>query len=46
MPIGTNGLAMVDVRDVGEVAAIELLRREEAPRPLPLTRINLVGPTR
>ncbi len=44
MPIGTKGLAMVDARDIGEVAAIELIRRENAPDPLPLNRINLVGP--
>ncbi len=44
MPIGSKGLAMVDTRDVGEVAAIELLRREQAVDPLPLERINLVGP--
>ena len=44
MPIGTKGLAMVDARDVGEVAAIELVRREQSPAPLPTTRINLVGP--
>lgn len=44
MPVGTTGLQMVDVRDIGEVAAIELLRREDAPKPLPLRWINLVGP--
>ncbi len=44
MPIGDKGLAMVDARDVGEIAAIELIRREQAAAPLPLTRINLVGP--
>lgn len=44
MPIGSKGLAMVDVRDIAEVAAIELLRRERASEPLPLARINLVGP--
>lgn len=44
MPIGTRGLAMVDARDIGEVAAIELIRRESAPDPLPINRINLVGP--
>jgi uncharacterized protein YbjT (DUF2867 family) len=44
MPIGAKGLAMVDVRDIAEVAAIELLRRERAAGPLPLDRINLVGP--
>ena len=43
-PIGTKGLAMVDVRDIGEIAAIELIRREQATGPLPLDRINLVGP--
>ena len=35
MPIGDKGLAMVDARDVGEIAAIELLRREQASTPLP-----------
>ncbi|XXY51228.1 NmrA/HSCARG family protein [Sorangium sp. So ce269] len=44
MPIGGKGLAMIDARDIGEIAAIELLRREQAAAPLPLDRINLVGP--
>ena len=44
MPIGSKGLAMVDTRDIAEVAAIELLRRELSAAPLPLERINLVGP--
>ena len=44
MPIGDKGLAMIDARDIGEIAAIELIRREQASDPLPLTRINLVGP--
>ena len=44
MPIGSKGLAMIDARDIGEIAAIELLRREQASQPLPLERINLVGP--
>jgi uncharacterized protein YbjT (DUF2867 family) len=44
MPIGSKGLAMIDARDVGEVAAIELLRREQSATPLPLERINVVGP--
>jgi uncharacterized protein YbjT (DUF2867 family) len=43
MPIGGKGLAMIDTRDIGEIAAIELIAREEAAAPLPLTRINLVG---
>ncbi|MEO6853975.1 MAG: NmrA/HSCARG family protein [Rhodoferax sp.] len=44
MPIGSQGLAMIDTRDIAEIAAIELLRREQAPASLPLSRINLVGP--
>ncbi|MBL6455466.1 NmrA/HSCARG family protein [Belnapia sp. T6] len=44
MPIGDKGLAMIDARDIGEIAAIELLRREKSATPLPLTRINLTGP--
>ncbi|MET4066134.1 uncharacterized protein YbjT (DUF2867 family) [Bradyrhizobium sp. S3.2.6] len=44
MPIGSKGLAMIDARDIGEIAAIELIRRERATGPLPLDRINLVGP--
>ena len=44
MPIGDKGLAMVDARDLGEIAAIELVRRERASEPLPLKRINVVGP--
>lgn len=44
MPVGSKGLAMVDTRDIAEVAAIELVRREQAAAPLPIARINLVGP--
>jgi len=44
MPIGGKGLAMIDARDIGEIAAIELIRREQATGSLPLDRINLVGP--
>ncbi|WP_027057414.1 SDR family oxidoreductase [Mesorhizobium loti] len=44
MPIGSKGLAMIDARDVGEIAAIELIRREQSSTPLPLNCINLVGP--
>ncbi|MBY5399603.1 NmrA/HSCARG family protein [Rhizobium leguminosarum] len=44
MPIGPKGLAMIDVRDIAEIAALELLRREQAAEPLALDRINLVGP--
>ncbi|WP_316232290.1 NmrA/HSCARG family protein [Bradyrhizobium sp. SZCCHNR1051] len=44
MPIGAKGLAMIDVSDIGKIAAIELIRREQSAVPLPLDRINLVGP--
>ncbi|MFV0622737.1 SDR family oxidoreductase [Sphingomonas sp. ac-8] len=44
MPIGSKGVAMVDARDIAEVAAIELVRREQAPNKLPIETINLVGP--
>jgi len=44
MPIGSKGLAMVDARDIAEVAAIELIRRDQAPGKLPIETINLVGP--
>jgi len=44
MPIGNKGLAMIDARDLGEIAAIELVRREQASEPLPFERINVVGP--
>ncbi len=44
MPIGSRGLAMIDARDIGEIAAIELLARDRAPEGRALTRINLVGP--
>ncbi|MBB4195393.1 uncharacterized protein YbjT (DUF2867 family) [Rhizobium aethiopicum] len=44
MPIGSKGVAMVDARDIAEVAAIELIRRDSAPGKLPIETINLVGP--
>ncbi|PWC57917.1 NmrA family transcriptional regulator [Azospirillum sp. TSH7] len=44
MPIGSRGVAMVDARDIAEVAAIELIRRDRAPGKLPVETINLVGP--
>ncbi|MDY0980736.1 NmrA/HSCARG family protein [Stenotrophomonas sp. CFBP8994] len=44
MPIGSKGLAMIDTRDIAEIAAIELLNREQAPDNRALTRLNLVGP--
>lgn len=44
MPIGSKGVAMVDARDIAEVAAIELIRRDQAAETLPTETINLVGP--
>lgn len=44
MPIGSKGLAMIDARDIGEIAAIELICRERSAALLPVERINLVGP--
>lgn len=44
MPIGGKGVAMVDARDIAEVAAIELIRRDQVPGKLPIETINLVGP--
>ncbi|MGP4806248.1 SDR family oxidoreductase [Agrobacterium cavarae] len=44
MPIGSKGVAMVDTRDIAEVAASELLRRDRAAEKLPSETINLVGP--
>ena len=44
MPIGSKGVAMVDARDIAEVAAIELIRHDQAPGKLPIDIINLVGP--
>lgn len=44
MPIGSKGVAMVDARDIAEVAALELIRRHEAPTALPLEVIDVVGP--
>lgn len=44
MPIGSKGLAMIDARDIAEIAAIQLIHRQNATQPMPLERINLVGP--
>ncbi|MGL3606428.1 SDR family oxidoreductase [Rhizobium sp. G187] len=44
MPIGSKGVAMIDVRDIAEVAAIELVRRDQAEGHLPSETLNLVGP--
>jgi uncharacterized protein YbjT (DUF2867 family) len=44
MPIGEKGISMVDVRDIGDAAARELLRRERASGPLPRETYDVVGP--
>jgi uncharacterized protein YbjT (DUF2867 family) len=44
MPIGSKGVSMVDMRDIGEAAAIELLRRHRAPTALLRKTYSLVGP--
>ncbi|MEG3087761.1 NmrA/HSCARG family protein [Sphingomonas sp. PB4P5] len=44
MPIGARGISMVDIRDIGEAAAKELLRREQAAAPLPRETYEVVGP--
>jgi len=44
MPVGAKGISMVDVRDIGEAAAKELLRREQARARLPREIYELVGP--
>jgi uncharacterized protein YbjT (DUF2867 family) len=44
MPVGEKGISMVDVRDIGEAAAKELLRREQASTPLSHETYELVGP--
>lgn len=43
-PIGAEGVSMVDIRDIGEAAAIELVRREQAGAPLGRETYALVGP--
>jgi len=46
MPIGSTGVAMIDARDIADVAVAELLRRDRAPAPLPRATLELVGPER
>ena len=46
MPIGSSGVAMIDARDIADVAVAELLRRDRAPAPLPRVTLELVGPER
>lgn len=44
MPIGSAGVAMIDTRDIADIAAAELLRRDQAPTSLPRVTLDLVGP--
>ena len=43
-PIGAKGLSMVDTRDIGEAAAIELTRRARSAAPLARETYTLAGP--
>ena len=43
-PIGSKGISMVDIRDIGEAAAIELIRRERARAQIQRETYALVGP--
>ncbi|MEZ5702655.1 MAG: NmrA family NAD(P)-binding protein [Burkholderiaceae bacterium] len=44
MPIGGAGIAMVDARDVAQMAVHHLLRRHAASEPLPSEVLDIVGP--
>jgi uncharacterized protein YbjT (DUF2867 family) len=44
MPIGAKGGSMVDIRDIGEAAANELVRREQSAIALPRKTYTLAGP--
>lgn len=44
IPIGSVGAAMVDIRDIAEVAALELLKRERATERLPRNLVDISGP--
>ncbi|MEJ1969469.1 MAG: NmrA/HSCARG family protein [Rhizomicrobium sp.] len=44
MPIGRKGISMVDTRDIGEAAALELLRRDRAAAALGRETYELAGP--
>lgn len=46
MPIGSSGVAMIDARDIADIAVAELLRRDRAAAPLPRVTLELVGPER
>ena len=44
MPLGSRGVSLVDIRDIAEAAAAELLRRARSPNPLPRETYTLAGP--
>lgn len=44
MPIGAAGVAMIDTRDIADVAVAELLRRDNSSAALPRLTVDLVGP--
>ena len=44
MPIGSAGVAMIDARDIADIAVVELLRRDRAPAALARVTLELVGP--
>ena len=44
MPIGPLGVSMVDVRDIAEVAALSLIKRDQSREPLPIEIIEIHGP--
>lgn len=45
-PLGGVGVNMIDVRDLADLAALELLRRDRAPSPLDPELIEVIGPDR
>jgi uncharacterized protein YbjT (DUF2867 family) len=44
MPLGSVGVAMIDARDIADIAVAELLRRDRAITPSPRVTLELVGP--
>lgn len=44
MALGSVGVSMVDIRDIADIAAVSLLRRERATGALPREVIELAGP--
>lgn len=44
MPIGSAGVAMIDTRDIADIAVAELLRRDRSATALERVTLELVGP--